>query len=159
MCWRMSRWRSQRGMIPAATQKGFARPAGPFLLPLARRLARGRRSFPCFPGKAVEEYPPKPPLQGRWRGVAEGVGIPAERDTVKPRFGALNDCFAALMAATKFHFDGPSFTPMDQDSRGPWTRSPTRPHHPFSTRETGRGRPVFGRRLVARKDDKNEFPW
>ena len=39
--------------------------------------------------------------------MAEGVGIPAERDTVKPRFGALNDCFAALMAATKFHFDGP----------------------------------------------------
>ena len=82
--------------------------------------------------------------------MAEGVGIPAERDTVKPRFGALNDCFAALMAATKFHFDGPSFTWMDQDPRGPWTRSPTRPHHPSLTHETGRGRPVFERSLVAR---------
>ena len=43
--------------------------------------------------------------------MPEGVGIPAERDTVKPRFGALNDCFAALMAATKFHFDGPKALP------------------------------------------------
>ena len=40
--------------------------------------------------------------------------------------------------------DSPSFTWMDQDPRGPWTRCPTRPCLPLHTYETGRGRPVFG---------------
>ena len=48
------------------------------------------------------------------------------------------------MAATKGSpWMGPSFTWMDQDPRGPWTRCPTRPCHPPQTRETGPGRPVF----------------
>ena len=55
------------------------------------------------------------------------------------------------MAATKGSpWMGPSFTPMDQDPRGPWTRSPPRRFFPSFTRETGRGRPVFERQQVAR---------
>ena len=38
-------------------------------------------------------------------------------------FVSLNVYFAALMAATKGSpWMGPSFTPMDQDPRGPWSR-------------------------------------
>ena len=65
-------------------------------------------------------------------------------------FSSLNVYFAALKAATKGSpWMGPSFTWMDQDPRGPWTRSPPRPCHPHQPRETGRGRPVFGRLLAA----------
>ncbi len=50
------------------------------------------------------------------------------------------------MAATKGSpWMGPSSTWMDQDPRGPWTRSLTQPCHPFYPHETGRGRPVFER--------------
>ena len=42
-------------------------------------------------------------------------------------FVVLIVCFAALKAATKGSpWMGPSFTWMDQDPRGPWTRCPTR---------------------------------
>ena len=59
--------------------------------------------------------------------MPEGVGIPAERDTVKPRFGALNDCFAALMAATKFHLDGPGPSrALDPQPDAAWDARPAR---------------------------------
>ena len=54
-------------------------------------------------------------------------------------FQALNVYFAALKAATKGSpWMGPSFTWMDQDPRGPWTRCLTRPCLPLPTHETVR---------------------
>ena len=54
-------------------------------------------------------------------------------------------CFASLSQskiATRFAKSspcmGPSFTPMDQDPRGPWTRCSTRPCLPLQTCETVR---------------------
>ena len=61
-------------------------------------------------------------------------------------FVALNIDFAALMAATKFHFDGPETLSLDSAR----TRRALDPlfdatwEAPFLTHETGRGRPVFG---------------
>ena len=64
--------------------------------------------------------------------------------------------FTALMAATKFHFDGPKALPLESAR----TRRALDPlfdatwEAPFLTHETGRGRPVFESLLAARQDFK-----
>ena len=103
------------------------------------------------PGKCchcpLSTYPNSLPPRGRWHEVPEGVGIPAKRDTVKTFcVGQLNIYFAALKAATRL------LAWTRQVSLG-WTRTLAGPGPaarrgvgcPLQTRETGRGRPVFGR--------------